>query len=869
MKKFLQIQKTLEFTPIHRSTLGLFFLLCFTGGSSTIAKEVELGTPERFLNLVNSSNPCAALFTKTLRATQLAFARDFLKYDAKDVKTGLINALIAHFARTEVLFSDSAEPLDKTNRNSLSYRLRREGHREADRTLTSIILLQKILAGAGHEDFATPIAPLNPGQGEITRIRQIVYDYLTEIPGVELDDHVYSKVKIEKLHALIVRLIIHDQGKFERFIQEYKRRLQDDEIDPSTLSADHDLVLSDIQRRYTTEMLPNIDALLPIPREHMIKSDVGTLNPGRFFQFEAPASHIGPLATLEEQPFRFSLIKEIFDVGGARASEHPNGSFWIKPVISNYFKLYDDYITGRIGSNPQQVAAYYWNILREGGQKLGLPTQTMNDLAVVKLAYLFRLNQFPEEARNRRIQALLRNVQSLDISVRSRLFQELEKNGIDDGWALTLGYIPQVSENIQRAMGTWFSKEIPEAAITEETIESAAKASLEVLFRTVQLARISLKKRRLEGNGEFTLELPGIADFVKRNGVDALLNSEFVFKPAGRNSAEIVAKPRIELPNDTRRAPVSHLWNGATGIFGEGGGGDAVTAAQILNTAVLENGFGDRFNVPVIVSVRENKMGSAGRTGQEGINRSLTNGGKQIAPGVTVVLPESQMIGDNGLPVGRFFEANIAGALKNRGLETQVVLVEYVKGDVQGLAEKYEAIRNHYHLTTIVGVDTGGDKYGPEAGNVHATVDQDQESFEAGRIVYRNANGALTHLIAVAGVGFDSPSYAPEIYRMGFQTDWNTDNEDWNTLSESLIGFWNEIGLTGEQEPVQQRAYYSRTQHALLQAIQGVRGISTTALPIGNVTSDKNPWDPKVYIYPVSAAVLTVDGSILEEYQKQ
>ena len=71
-------------------------------------------------------------------------------------------------------------------------------------------------------------------------------------------------------------------------------------------------------------------------------------------------------------------------------------------------------------------------------------------------------------------------------------------------------------------------------------------------------------------------------------------------------------------------------------------------------------------------------------------------------------------------------------------MNTQVVLVEYIRGDQHGLAEKYEAIRKHFHLTTIVGVDTGGDKYGPEIGNIHATVDQDQDSFEAGRIVYHH-----------------------------------------------------------------------------------------------------------------------------------
>lgn len=139
-----------------------------------------------------------------------------------------------------------------------------------------------------------------------------------------------------------------------------------------------------------------------------------------------------------------------------------------------------------------------------------------------------------------------------------------------------------------------------------------------------------------------------------------------------------------------------------------------------------------RFQVPVIVSVRTVKMGSAGSGGQEGGQRKLTSPGEIIGPGVIVVTPDSQMLDTDGNPTGRFFEANIARAIKDRGLPTQVVLIEH-DGDVESLAAKYEAVKRRYNLTTIVCVDTGGDKFGAEKGNVHATVDQDQETFEAAR----------------------------------------------------------------------------------------------------------------------------------------
>ena len=48
-------------------------------------------------------------------------------------------------------------------------------------------------------------------------------------------------------------------------------------------------------------------------------------------------------------------------------------------------------------------------------------------------------------------------------------------------------------------------------------------------------------------------------------------------------------------------------------------------------------------------------------------NSELSKGGMQIASGVTVVLPESQMIDETGQTLGRFFEANIADVLKSEG----------------------------------------------------------------------------------------------------------------------------------------------------------------------------------------------------------
>jgi len=97
-------------------------------------------------------------------------------------------------------------------------------------------------------------------------------------------------------------------------------------------------------------------------------------------------------------------------------------------------------------------------------------------------------------------------------------------------------------------------------------------------------------------------------------------------------------------------------------------------------------------------------------------------------------------------PVGRFFEANMARAFQSHGLPTAVVLIEH-DGNVQNLTAKYEAVRNRFKLRTIVGIDTGGDKFGAETGTYTLTVDQDRRPSRLAALCFkpfeRNAHALI------------------------------------------------------------------------------------------------------------------------------
>lgn len=811
--------------------------------------------------------PCEALLTVQVRATQLEFARHFLTYSRTDLKQGLFQALVAFFPRTAVLFQGTPADPGKVHRASISYLLRREGHREADRTLQSIALLQALIRGEGPESFRTPIKPLDPSATDVLWLRTLVFQVLTGRDDVALDGTEFQHVDLHRLHAMIVRLIFHDQAKFDRFVAEYKIRYGEDGGNPGDISADHDIVIRDALNRYSMEM-GDLGAVVPEMRGLVDRTMVREVNPGRIFQFEAPAHHLLGLSTLDADAFRFWLLKEVLDVGGARADTHPEGSFWIRPVLTNYKELGEAFKAGKINSNPASIPTYYAELLTRAGTALGMPSETPAQRARIKLARLMRLDQFEAARRPVRIEALDRAIDRLDPALRQRLEIELQLTGIGDGMALTLGYVPELAANIQNAFNIGNGlKAVEETALSQAEIVSrldqTMDLTLQTVLRVIQGARMELKSFAKATTGEFTLELKALADLVKVQGPEALRRAEFKLRVAGSNSAEVAPVEPVVFPTPSRTESIAHKWSGPTLLAGEGGGGDAVTAALMLIDSTRDRDFGRRFTVPAIVSVRTTKMGSVGVGGVAADRRGLQDPGQKIHDGVHVVLPESKMIDPStGRDVGRFFEGPIARALRERNLFTDVVLIEF-DGDVAKLRAQYQAVADHYGIKTIVSIDTGGDKYG--SGDASATADQDRITLEVAHEIANPSNGtdaARVHLVSVAGMGLDAPASAPAIYQQGWWTAWESNRVD-------LLDFWRSIDLEEKLEKVQKEKHYSKTQAALRRAVLGQRGLQAVALPQENVASMSNPWIPFVRIQDVTSGVVTVPAEMLFPESKE
>jgi hypothetical protein len=538
-------------------------IISFSPPATANVTAPQLGSVDRFTDLLDANRErCGEILsavgrgvqlplTRGLVDLQLKFARDFLQYGRDDLEQGIKHAIISYFPSSRNLFMDEAVPADALNKGSISYQLRRRGHREADRTLQSIVLLQDIIRGAPPEQFKTMISPIDPGQAEITGIRQILMDFLTDKPGVPLDDNVYKKVKVEKLHAMIVRLIFHDQGKFKQVMDEYRIRQQELLGENVELSADHDAIMHEILEKHAGTMAPEFVGLTAREKASMAKTDQIAINPGRFFQFEAPAHHILGLADLDEEAFQFWLIKEIFDLGGVKASEHPNGSHWVKPAINSYFVLNKDRAQLR-GVDKKSIVAYYNKMLSTSAEKLGLKTDTDEERAVAKIALLFRLNQFPAaydgsplKPLARRISTLQDQFAKLSAEDRALIVKHLSRAGVDDGVAFTFGYMPEMAAQIAAKLGVGPQKQAADEVKADDgKIAYAIHSSLAMFVKVIKLAEEKTKELEImkASSGEFTLEAQPVANFVKANDVEKLLAAELKFRLAGGNSAEITAQ---------------------------------------------------------------------------------------------------------------------------------------------------------------------------------------------------------------------------------------------------------------------------------------------------------------------------------------
>ena len=403
---------------------------------------------------------------------------------------------------------------------------------------------------------------------------------------------------------------------------------------------------------------------------------------------------------------------------------------------------------------------------------------------------------------------ILRSVfEGLSSNERAILTRELNRSGVDDGWATLLDYAPAALANTQKAMQTRGAK---------EPLRSAAEVCLPAFARAFQTARTEIHAR--PGHGVFTLDISVLA---RQAAVDPhqLVHSAFELERVGADARLRLGKPVVV---DASQFPVQRLRDlpgRQVVLVGMGGGSDGVQAAAL---GLLLQGAGKV--VPAVISVREEKVTSQGSGGHLAQKRTVENA-EEVAAGVFRITPESTSS-------GRFLE-NVPAA--------NVPMYLVVDPQDDSFPERLKAaIQAAGGADTVIGVDTGGDALyvsGAEQEDIQATPDQDARTLEA----LSTLTDVPHRLTAIIATGVDAPSNAEAILQGAHATFWSPSS----TEAEWVRGLYAKWQMDGSNPD-----RYGKTPLAWLAALSGEEGFVSIPLPTRVVLDDRNPWSPFVHSQP-------------------
>ncbi len=270
------------------------------------------------------------------------------------------------------------------------------------------------------------------------------------------------------------------------------------------------------------------------------------------------------------------------------------------------------------------------------------------------------------------------------------------------------------------------------------------------------------------------------------------------------------------------------LPNSTTGVayVGIGGGSDSVQAAIL---ALLEG------KPACVISIRTAKTTSQGADGRMGEDRTVSNHGGEIFPGVFRIGPETT-------GSGRFLENLLADRVP-----TYLVIDAQdgrMPSQIQAVLDDMRD-QNGVTIDTLVGVDTGGDAL--YRTTVHdqsrATPDQDLRSLK--HLVSFTSTG-LNCLSYIIAKGVDSPPYADEVLQKAGAQYAALDAEQ----AQFVLDTYQCIQLNGSHD---QR--YGKTPFAWQAALRGETGKIRLPLPDHVVYHSTNPWNPWVTIGSDAAGV--------------
>lgn len=649
-------------------------------------------------------------------------------------------------------------------------------HTEFDRTAVGIMTFLWVIRGEYEAFTACQPPAVRLSRENFSELRRYTIDILHDNP--------------QALDALIVYTVINDLGKIKAIVDEVQRRAGTNEID-------HDKILYRALDEHP-DISPSFNRLSAYYKRLIVNGLKAQFNLGQFVQGENVPASLSGLTDLDRASLDFYLLHVVYDIAGAAGQVKQNGSLVMSEPTYQGFRLSLASLAKL--ARGWKLAEVYDDFLASKGEIFGLDVRDATQRAAIRISCMLRLND-GDQAK-----CVLAILSSMPRNERAILERELNRTGVDDGYATLLYYAPATLAN---AIGAYKSVGEPLA------FEKAVRIVLKTFARVYQEARIMLKKR--EGNGVYTVDIAALAEAAKKP--EELDNLSMRLNKVGDDAKLSVSPhPVIDAAPFSRILSLAEIPGRRIVPIGIGGGSDVVQAA-IIGRLLREAGK----DVPAVVSIRTAKTGSQGVSGAIGETRVVMDHGGEIAHGIFRITPQTT-------GTGRFLE-NIPA--------DQFPVYLIIDDDDGSLADRIRFLMDHLSdssgIDRIVAVDTGGDAlYSTSAEEgARATPDQDL------RVLSALANIGTPVTAMEVAVGVDSPDDAQSVLlraNAGFYlpSDRETD------MIMSLYTLW---GMTGDNE-----ARYGKTPMAWQLALLGQRGFQSVALPTRVVVDGRNPWNPFVLI---------------------
>ena len=660
-------------------------------------------------------------------------------------------------------------------------------------------------------------------QASFDRMRKFTLDTLDfNVSGVDA-----MLRYMELMDTKLVYMPISDMGKTQTLedilLEQFNKKF-----------ADHDHAIA-YCLKHAPQYLPSFARLDTQYKEIITEATNCKVNIGQFIQGEMPSGTLDELKGMTQKAFDFYMSHFWYDVSGALGMKVQNGSVTCNESLAQkFFKAYELLNMVRLWKidHKKAYADYIGRVCQEFG---GFPMKQPKDMVMGRIIAMMRLSNKQE------IALIMEEYNKLDTHTRAILELHFNKSWYQEDYAYLPYYGPATFTNLIGQFTNLLHGD------RDLGLKSAAHFAFKLFARIFQKTEVYLSKTKKEWT--IIVNMTDIANpqkawpdgqLVPEKIIDKIQTHDLVIESFNDGFKVKFVDKTLFLQTLQTIHSLKDLQQKQVVLIAMGGGSDVVQATSLADQLRSQWVW-----VKAIVSVRTAKTGSEGK-GALGSQRQYKNT-TILAPGV------HQISNDSSEANGRFYEPLASQEW------FQSFLVEYDPAQPQQLQERLDSLGKQTGIlidkTGVIWLDTWGDMLyafsKQVASNDHS---KDQDTLVQERIQAQQ-NPSFTF---VAAPGVDTPADANTIIDAKKMMMYRPDS----SMKKRIVRFYDKHKFNGS-DPTK----YGKTSNAFYlkntQPDLPVDFHAMTHIPLKNVLSSTNPWDPYVYIHDDTGNYLVILNKML------